>query len=91
MKAYPLMISRHNKLPPFIHPHLTAAGIGSDDTEPMNNCTSLLHMISAQVQGSRKLFWRNVRTECERFCVEVFLNHTYANFENFLEKLIESF
>ncbi|KAA8645093.1 uncharacterized protein ATNIH1004_009308 [Aspergillus tanneri] len=27
-------------------------------------------MISSGVQGSRKLFWKNVRLECERFCEE---------------------
>jgi hypothetical protein len=30
-----------------------------------------VHMISSGVQGSRKLFWKNVRMECERLCEEV--------------------
>ncbi|RAO73580.1 uncharacterized protein BHQ10_009592 [Talaromyces amestolkiae] len=30
----------------------------------------LVHMVSSRVWGSRKLFWRNVRMECERLCEE---------------------
>jgi hypothetical protein len=43
----------------------------SDDLEPLHNCISLLHMLRGRVAGSRKLFWRNVRMECERFLEEV--------------------
>ncbi|KAJ5833633.1 hypothetical protein N7474_001944 [Penicillium riverlandense] len=38
--------------------------------EPLSNCISLVHMISSGTRGSRKLFWRNVRMECERLCSE---------------------
>ena len=31
--------------------------------EPLNNCISLVHMISGGVRGSRKLFWKVVRLE----------------------------
>jgi hypothetical protein len=71
MKSYPLMISRYHTVPPFVHPRLAAAGVPKEDMEPLDNCTSLLHMINARGRGSQKLFWRNVRMECERFCAEV--------------------
>jgi hypothetical protein len=71
LKSYPLMMLRHNTLPPFIHPHLISSGVHEKDLEPLTNCISLVHMISSGVQGSRKLFWRNVRVECERLCSEV--------------------
>ncbi|SPQ25758.1 7ae919f1-8516-4992-a306-67b5314558d6 [Thermothielavioides terrestris] len=60
-----------NSLPPFIHPRLVAgSGAAVDEMEPLHNCISLLHMMNSQVPGSRKLFWRNVRAECERFLGE---------------------
>lgn len=80
LKSYPVMMSRYNTLPPYIHPYMTSAGVGNDEMEPLNNCTSLLHMISARVQGSQKLFWRNVRIECERFCEEVCPAHLHSAF-----------
>jgi hypothetical protein len=71
LKSYPLMILRHKTLPPFIHSHLISSNTENVDMEPLNNCISLLHMISSGVQGSRKLFWKNVRLECERLCENV--------------------
>ncbi|KAL9091287.1 MAG: hypothetical protein Q9165_004921 [Trypethelium subeluteriae] len=71
LKSYPLMMLRHNALPPFIHPRLISSSVDNDYMEPLTNCISLVHMIGSGVQGSRKLFWRNVRLECERFCEEV--------------------
>jgi hypothetical protein len=68
LKSYPRMMKRKTTLPPFIHPSL----IDSDDMEPLNNCISLVHMISSGVRGSRKLLWKNVRLECERLLQEVF-------------------
>jgi len=72
LKSYPLMMLRRDNLPPFVHPHLMAMHAVTDaennDMEPLNNCISLLHMVNSGVTGSRKLFWRNVRMECERFC-----------------------
>ncbi|KAL2131223.1 hypothetical protein VTI74DRAFT_5400 [Chaetomium olivicolor] len=71
LKSFPLMMMRHNALPPFIHPHMMSQSVIENDVmEPLNNCISLLHMLSSRVTGSRKLFWRNVRMECERFCAE---------------------
>jgi hypothetical protein len=71
LKSYPLMMIRHNTLPPFIHPHLMSSNAENNDMEPLTNCICLVHMISSGVQGSRKLFWKNVRLECERLCEEV--------------------
>jgi hypothetical protein len=71
LKSYPQMMLRHNTLPPFIHPRLISSDFENDHIEPLTNCLSLVHMISSKVQGSRKLFWQNVRLECERLCEEV--------------------
>lgn len=71
LKSYPLMMQRHNTLPPFIHPRLMSSDVENNHMEPMTNCINLVHMISRGVQGSRKLFWKNVRLECERLCAEV--------------------
>lgn len=71
LKSYPLMMLRQKTPPPFIHPRLMLSDAGNNDAEPWHNCVSLMHMLDGGIQGSRKLFWRNVRTECERFCQEV--------------------
>ena len=71
MKSYPLMMLRHNTLPPFIHPSFASSNVENKDMETLTNCISLVHMISSGVQGSRRLFWKNVRLECERLCAEV--------------------
>ena len=71
LKSYPLMMMRHKTLPPFIHPHLISSDVRNPHMESLNNCISLMHMISSGIQGSRKLFWKNVRLECERLCEEV--------------------
>ncbi|KAI0883133.1 uncharacterized protein GGS22DRAFT_167959 [Annulohypoxylon maeteangense] len=70
LKSYPLMMLRHDTLPPFIHPSLVSPGVDNVHMEPLTNCMCLTHMISSGVQGSRKLFWKNVRMECERFYAE---------------------
>ncbi|CAJ2508719.1 Uu.00g137450.m01.CDS01 [Anthostomella pinea] len=70
LKSYPLMMLHHNNLPPFVHPSLLSS-VGEDvHMEPLTNCISLVHMISSRVQGSRRLFWKNVRHECERLSEE---------------------
>lgn len=72
LKSYPLMLLQPDSLPPFVHPRMLAsASAENDDMEPLNNCINLLHMIRTGVPGNRKLFWRNVRMECERFYHEV--------------------
>jgi hypothetical protein len=71
LKSYPLMMMRHNTLPPFLHPRVISSDVENDDMEPLTNCLSLVHMISSGFHGSRKLFWKNVQMECERLCEEV--------------------
>ena len=60
-KSYLRDMLHHDTMPPFIHPSQSSS---ANISEPLANCISLIHMISSP-KGSRKLFWRNVRTECE--------------------------
>ena len=76
LKSYPLMMSRNKTLPPFIHPKILELDLDDGNgkgnaMEPLANCVTLMHMIGSEVKGSRKLFWKNVRFECERLCSEV--------------------
>lgn len=71
LKSYPLMMLRYNILPPFIHRGLISSDVEDNHMEPLTNCISLVQMISGGVQGSRKLFWKNVRQECKRLFEEV--------------------
>ncbi|KAK7947912.1 uncharacterized protein PG986_008798 [Apiospora aurea] len=66
LKSYPLMMKQDHALPPFIHPQMAASESGARDIEPLHNCISLMQLLYSGLQGSRKLFWRNVRQECER-------------------------
>lgn len=68
LKSYLLTMLRHNALPPFIHQSLTSTTL---EMEALDNCITLVHMISGGTRGSRKLFWKNVKMECERLCSEV--------------------
>jgi hypothetical protein len=68
LKSYVLSMLHHNSLPPFIHPALVSAEFLM---EPLMNCINLVHMIRGKIKGGRKLFWRNVRMECERMRDEV--------------------
>lgn len=69
LQSYPLMMLRDKTLPPFIHPQ--SLSFENGDMELLANCTSLVHMLGNNVQGNQKLFWRNVRMECERLCANV--------------------
>ncbi|KAF2786119.1 hypothetical protein K505DRAFT_368494 [Melanomma pulvis-pyrius CBS 109.77] len=69
-RSYPMMMLRYNTLPPFIHPQWISSPGEKNYLEPLTNCMSLVHMISAGVSGGSKLFWRNVRQECDRLCEE---------------------
>lgn len=71
LKSYPLMIQRHNDLPPFIHKSLISSSVEDADMEPLTNCLSLVHMLNGGGQAGRKLFWKNVQMECERLSAEV--------------------
>ena len=74
LKSYPVMIQRDNTIPPFIHPCLLSPDDPNSDMEPVTNCIGLVRMMSSGLYGSRKLFWKNVRLECEHFCAEVCLH-----------------
>jgi hypothetical protein len=71
LKSYPLMIMRHNTLPPFIHPCSMLFHDDNDNMETLADCLSLMHMLGSKISGSRKLFWKNVRWECERMREQV--------------------
>ncbi|KAM3069048.1 hypothetical protein ACMFMF_009014 [Clarireedia jacksonii] len=75
LKSYPLMMLRHNNLPPFIHPSLISSDVENGDMKAVTNCISLVHMISSGARGSRKLFWENVRRELEHMYDKVRLLH----------------
>lgn len=70
LKSYPRMLARHKSLPPFIHPFLVSSEAGSKYMEPLHNCFSLMYMLGSGIEGSHKLFWRNVKIECDRLCQE---------------------
>lgn len=71
LKSYPMMILRDQTLPPFIHPHLVSNEVEYKDMEPLSNCVNLIHMLSSGFSGSRKLFWKNVRMDCESLYTNV--------------------
>ncbi|KAH8200684.1 hypothetical protein TruAng_005148 [Truncatella angustata] len=59
MKSYPLMILHNDSVLPYVHAHLASSDDEDDGMEPLNNCISLVHMLSHGVRGSSKLFWKN--------------------------------
>ena len=66
LKSYPLIVMRDNALPPFIHPHALSLHADNLNMEPLNNCLSLMQMLKPRNNASRKLFWTNVKMECQR-------------------------
>ncbi|ORY15385.1 hypothetical protein BCR34DRAFT_177355 [Clohesyomyces aquaticus] len=70
LKSYPLMMLHQNTVPPFIHPILLSPDMENKSLEPLDTCINLVHMISGGFRGCRKLFWKNVRLECERLSQE---------------------
>ncbi|GAM91400.1 hypothetical protein ANO11243_094500 [Dothideomycetidae sp. 11243] len=70
LKCYPATMLQQS-LPPYIHPHTASASFKHADLEHLHNCMSLVYMTSSRAPGARKLFWDNVRRECERMCGEV--------------------
>lgn len=68
LQSYPHSMLQHKTLPSFIHPSLIYNNVENTDMEPLTNCISIVHMLGNGIIGSRKLFWRNVRQECERVC-----------------------
>lgn len=76
LKSYPQMMMQQKHPPPFLHNSMLAATTADgilDSLEPWHNCMSLVYMANSKIKGSRRLFWRNVQTECERFCQRVCL------------------
>jgi hypothetical protein len=71
LKSCPLMIVHHNTLPPLIHPCFVDFRAGGENPESLENCLSLMHMLRSKVRSSIKLFWKNVRWECERMREQV--------------------
>jgi hypothetical protein len=70
LRSYPVALLHSSTLPPYIHPTFTHSTAGPD-LEPLTTCLSLLHMLRASPPStSRRLFWRNVQFECERFVAE---------------------
>lgn len=73
LTSLPKTMYSAGSLPPFIHPY----SLGSNPHNPggafesLTTCVMLMQMISSGTIGSRKLFWKIVRIECERFKVEV--------------------
>lgn len=70
-KSYLVMMLRHKTLPPFIHPHFQKLGVPETQLEPVLNCINLMRMIGGGMPGCRKLFWTNVRLECQRLSTQV--------------------
>ncbi|KAL2828793.1 hypothetical protein BJY01DRAFT_128821 [Aspergillus pseudoustus] len=72
LKSY-LMLLRRTMLPPFIHPlSLTAHhtnSVNPNYANPLAKCLSWIRTTSSECTG-RAVFWGNVRSECERLCVE---------------------
>lgn len=71
LKSYPQMVIRHGTLPPYIHACTLSLDGENGRMEPLNNCISLVRMLGSGARSSYKLFWKNVRLECERWCSEV--------------------
>lgn len=69
LKSYLLMHT--TVLPPCLHSSLLSQHEEDLDTEPINNCLTLMRLFRAGDRASRRLFWKNVRLECERFFDEV--------------------
>ena len=73
LTSYPRMMYTPSSLPPFIHPYSMKQSSHNHSSafESLSTCVSLTQMASSQALGARKLFWKNVRLECERLQCEV--------------------
>lgn len=79
LRSYPLMILNQTTLPPFIHPHIVSPGFEIQLIEPLLTCINLMSMINNGLKGAKRLFWRNVRSECEQMCAEVeYASHDFG-------------
>jgi hypothetical protein len=66
LSSYPRMMQNQDIVPPFIHPQWISLSGTEPILEPLANCVTMIRMLSAGGQGSGRLFWRNVRMECDR-------------------------
>jgi hypothetical protein len=66
LSSYPRMMQNQDILPPFIHPQWLSLSGTEPVLEPLAICVSMIRMLTAGGQGSGRLFWRNVRMECDR-------------------------
>ena len=73
LTSLPKTMYSAGSLPPFIHPYSLGSNPHKpvDGFESLTTCVMLMQMISSGTTGSRKLFWKIVRVECERLQVEV--------------------
>ena len=69
-KSYLVMLQQ-DTMPPFIHPSILQSALTNNQLEPLTNCINLVQMLSKNLRGSRQLFWRNIRLECERWHADV--------------------
>lgn len=73
LTSFPRTMYSPGSLPPFIHPYSLRNNLQNPEEgfESLTTCVTLMQMVSSGASGSRKLFWKNVRLECERLQVEV--------------------
>jgi len=69
-KSYLLMLQQ-NTMQPFIHPSILQSALSDNQLEPLTTCINLVQMLGKSLRGSRQLFWRNVRMECECWNADV--------------------
>ena len=72
LTSFPKMMYSPGSLPPYIHPYSLGNNLQNSEEgfESLTTCVTLMQMLSSGALGSRKLFWKNVRLECERLQVE---------------------
>lgn len=64
--TYPrMMLNPKTPLPPFVHQQMVASA-AVNGRETLGSCISLVQLLHNQTLAGRRLFWKNVRMECER-------------------------
>lgn len=78
LTSFSKMMYSPGSLPPFIHPYSLGNNLHNpnDGFESLTTCAALMQMLSSGAPGGRKLFWKNVRLECERLQIEVRTTHS---------------
>lgn len=57
-----------NVMPPFVHTGILTHSSDNDDWEALRTCQLLVYMLHDPSPAAKRLFWKNVRWECERVC-----------------------